>query len=162
MPTSSSNPRILAYSVDFPWAPMEHILGKCFHSSPSLTNTRLSPLTLKYEWPPAIRIDHYLRSRTQRNRTEVLSYCSELIFDVLLLVVTAAVVTACLLYQHWLCLDTGRTDRSQVSHTYQVHLCVPYADWLIDTSTKYVYLHRRTPTFEKACVCVCVYFTSLI
>ena len=33
-------------------------------------------LTVKYEWPPTIPINHCLRSRNRQNRSEVLSYDS--------------------------------------------------------------------------------------
>ena len=56
----------------------ESILGKCFRSSPSLTNPGNSPLTVKYDCPQLSLSIITSALETNKNRTEVLSYYSML------------------------------------------------------------------------------------
>ena len=50
----------------------ENILGKCFRSSSSLTNPRMSPLTIKYEWSQLSLL--FITYGTQTNKVSHESY----------------------------------------------------------------------------------------
>jgi hypothetical protein len=58
----------------------ENILGKCFRSCSSLTNPRISPLTVKYEYPQ-LSLLIITSVRNQQNSTEVLSHYSMLMYS---------------------------------------------------------------------------------
>ena len=54
----------------------ENILGKCFRSSPSLTNPRISPLSFEYKCPRLSLLIIMSSPENQQNRIDILFYYS--------------------------------------------------------------------------------------